>query len=87
MRKPSTRKLSSELVPEYDLRSLGPGVKGKYLKRATEAGNLVLIEPDLVQFFRDAASVNRVLRVVAEAARAAITSRKRSGWRCFDPFA
>jgi hypothetical protein len=71
MKKASNRKPTSDLRPEYDLSRLGTGVRGKYYKRATSGSNLVLIEPDLAAVFPDAKSVNRALRLLADAAQAA----------------
>jgi hypothetical protein len=77
MKKASNRKPSSDLRPEYDLRQLGRGVRGKYYARATSGSNLVLIEPDLAPFFPDAKSVNRALRLLAEAAQATLDAQSR----------
>jgi len=65
------------LRPEYDLRKLGTAVRGKYYARATSGSNLVLIEPDLAAFFPDAKSVNRALRLLAEAAQATLDTQNR----------
>jgi hypothetical protein len=70
MKKASNRKTPDDLRPEYDLSQLGRGVRGKYHARATAGSNLVLIEPDLAAFFPDAKSVNRALRLIADAAQA-----------------
>jgi hypothetical protein len=77
MKKASNRKPTSGMRPEYDLRKLGTGVRGKYYARATSSGNLVLIEPDLAAFFPDAKSVNRALRLLAEAAQATLETQSR----------
>lgn len=61
---------------EYDLTKLGPGVRGKYYRQATAGTNLVLIEPDLAEVFPDGDSVNRALRILAEAATAAKPRRR-----------
>jgi hypothetical protein len=45
-------------------------VRGKYYKRATSGSNLVWIEPDLAVVFPDSKSVNRALRLPADAAQA-----------------
>jgi hypothetical protein len=71
MKKAPSRKPISDLRPEYDLSRLGSGVRGKYYARATSSSNLVLIEPDLAAVFPDAKSVNRALRLLADAAQAA----------------
>ncbi len=50
----STQRATDELRPQYDLSKLGPGVRGKYLKRAEAGSNVVSIEPDLAASFPDA---------------------------------
>ena len=67
-------KRGDDLRQEYDLSRLEGGVRGKYYRRATAGTNLVLIDPDL---FPDSEAVNRALRVLAEAAQAATTSKRR----------
>ena len=76
MKKESVTKRGDDLRPEYDLSKLKGGVRGKYYSSATAATNLVLIDPDLTGMFPDAASVNRALRVLAEAAQAATPSKR-----------
>ncbi|MEX2204608.1 MAG: hypothetical protein WEF50_00095 [Myxococcota bacterium] len=44
MKKNRSRK-SDELRPEYDLRDLGPGVRGKYYKRAIAGPIVVELRP------------------------------------------
>ncbi len=71
MRKESRKTEDDGLRAEYDLTKLGPGVRGKYYRQAAAGTNLVLIEPDLAEVFPDSESVNRALRILAEAAAAA----------------
>ncbi len=71
-----TNESSEELRDEYDLSTLDGGVRGKYYKQAVAGSNLVLIDPDLAPFFPDAETVNRALRVLADAAQAAAKSQK-----------
>jgi hypothetical protein len=66
-----------ELRKEYDLSKLKGGVRGKYYSRATAGTNLVLIEPDLAKMFPDSESVNRALRVLAEASQTATAQKPR----------
>lgn len=68
MKKPKPEKES--LRAEYDLRTLGNGVTGKYFQRATAGANLVLLDPDVAKVFPDAESVNRALRLLMEVAAA-----------------
>ncbi len=55
-------KAVEDLRPEYDLRSLKGGVRGKYFKAATAGTTMVLLEPGVAEAFSDGASVNRALR-------------------------
>lgn len=48
-----------DMRPEYDLRG---GVRGKYYERYKQGTNVVLLEPDVAQVFRDSDSVNEALR-------------------------
>ena len=75
MKKALAVKRSHELRPEYDLSQLKGGVRGKYYPRATAGMNLVMIEPDLADLFPDSQTVNRALRVLADAAKV-LSSRK-----------
>jgi hypothetical protein len=71
MKKASAKRLDDDLRPEYDLAKLQGGVRGKYYRKAAAGSNLVLIEPDLAQVFRDGESVNRALRLLLDTAEAA----------------
>jgi hypothetical protein len=51
---------------EYDFSS---GVRGKYAARMANGSNLVLLDPDVAEFFPDSASVNEALRVLVKIAR------------------
>ena len=70
MRKVSAKSMKNDLRPEYDLTKLKGGVRGKFYQRARGGTNLVLVEPELAKVFPDAASVNRALRVLRDAAGA-----------------
>jgi hypothetical protein len=78
MKKVSVTKSDDSLRPEYDLSQLKGGVRGKYYRQAAAGTNLVLIEPELLEVFRDAESVNRALRLLADTAQAvALPIRRR----------
>jgi len=77
MKKAQPAKPSDDLRPEYDLSQLKGAVRGKYFERAAAGTNLVLIEPDLATLFPDAETVNRALRVLAEAAKSATAPKRR----------
>ena len=78
MRKASAKSMTDDLRAEYDLTKLKGGVQGKYYQRARRGTNLVLVEPELAKVFPDAASVNRALRVLRDAAGAGTVSTRRS---------
>jgi hypothetical protein len=47
------------MLKEYDFSN---GVKGKYAKKYAEGTNVVVIDPDVAQYFSDHDSVNEALR-------------------------
>lgn len=61
------------LRPEYDLKSLGKGVRGKHYERYQRDTNVVVIEPDLSKEFPNAKAVNDALREVLESRKKAAT--------------
>ena len=71
MKKASAKRLDDDLRPEYDLTQLKGGVRGKYYRQAVAGTNLMLIEPELAEVFRDSESVNRALRLLVATAEAA----------------
>ena len=77
MKKASVKRTDDKLRPEYDLSQLKGGVRGKYYRQATAGTNLVLIEPELADIFRDTESVNRALRLLVDTAAAAAPVRRR----------
>ena len=73
---------ADELRPEYDLRQLlKGGIRGKYAKRYHAGTNLVPLDPDVRNVFRDERAVNDDLRLVIQlrkirSRRAGVTSRR-----------
>ena len=55
-----------EMRPEYDFSG---GRRGKYYKQYQEGTNVVLLEPDVAEVFRDSESVNQALRVLINIAK------------------
>lgn len=51
-----------DMLEEYDF---SDGVRGKYAKRYAEGTNVVVIDPDIVEYFPDRDSVNDALRTIA----------------------
>ena len=48
-----------DMLEEYDF---SKGIRGKYANRYAEGTNLVLIDPDVAEFFPDHDSINEALR-------------------------
>ncbi len=62
MKKKTEKK--DELRREYELRKLRGGVRGKYAARYRTGTNLVLLSPDVAEYFPDDKSVNAALRAL-----------------------
>jgi hypothetical protein len=58
-----------ELRREYDLSKLKGGVRGKYVARYRTGTNLVLLSPDVAEYFPDEQSVNTALRALIHVAK------------------
>ena len=48
-----------DMLPEYDFTG---GIRGKYAKRYAEGTNVVVIDPDIAEYFPDHDAVNNALR-------------------------
>ena len=55
-----------EMRPEY---KFSEGVRGKYYEAYQQATNIVVLDPDVAEVFRDSASVNEALRLLAKIAK------------------
>ena len=51
-----------EMLEEYDF---SRGIRGKYAKRYAEGTNVVVIDPDVAEYFPDHDAVNEALRGIA----------------------
>ncbi len=69
MKKANNREIEDDLRPEYDLSKLKGGIRGKYAKRFQQGTNLILLSPDVAQYFPDERSVNTVLRSIVGIAK------------------
>jgi len=52
-----------DMLDEYDF---SRGVRGKYARRYAEGTNVVVVDPDVAEYFPDHDSVNRALRSLTE---------------------
>jgi hypothetical protein len=57
---------SDEMRAEYDFSG---GVRGKYYDAYKQATNIVVLDPDVAEVFRDSASVNEALRLLTKIAK------------------
>ena len=74
MKKRSERQEAKhELRREYDLSKLKGGVRGKYVARYRTGTNLVLLSPDVAEYFPDEQSVNTALRALIHVAKGSLS--------------
>ena len=66
MKKPGKKTPPPDMLEEYDF---SKGVRGKYAKRYAEGTNIVILAPDVAEFFPDSESVNTALRALVGVAR------------------
>ena len=71
------REPRKELRREYDLSKLKGMVRGKYAARHHAGTNLVLLSPDVAEYFPDEQSVNTALRTLIQVAKWPLRLRKR----------
>jgi len=64
--KKGSRSSPDDLRPEYDLASLGPGIRGKYAQRL-KGTTLVALQPEVAEAFPTSGAVNEALRLVLKA--------------------
>ena len=62
MNKPSAKSAGKEMQPEYDSST---GVRGKPFRRYHRGTNVVVLDPDVAEFFSNAETVNDSLRALA----------------------
>jgi hypothetical protein len=66
MKKTAKPKRDPDMLAEYDF---SRGVRGKYAKRFAEGTNIVVLSPDVAEFFPDSEAVNTALRALVDIAR------------------
>lgn len=57
---------NDEMRPEYDFSG---GVRGKYYEAYMQSSNVVVLDPDVAEIFRDSAAVNEALRLLVKVAK------------------
>ncbi len=55
-----------DLLPEYDFSG---AVRGKYYERYRQGTNVILLDADVAEAFKDSESVNRALRLLLDLAK------------------
>ena len=76
--KKANRKPTDDLRPEYKRSDFGTLVRGKYAKRAAEATNVVVLEPQVARAFPNDRAVNTALRGVLRTRKSAARPTTRS---------
>jgi hypothetical protein len=66
MKKAAKAKRDPDMLAEYDF---SQGVRGKYAQRYHEGTNIVVLSPDVAEYFPDSEAVNAALRALIEIAR------------------
>ena len=66
MSQESETTIDDEMRPEYDFSS---GVRGKYYEAYKQSTNIIVLEPDVAEVFRDSAAVNEALRLLTKIAK------------------
>jgi hypothetical protein len=65
MKKAAKARRDPDMLAEYDF---SQGVRGKYAQRFSEGTNLVVLSPDVAEFFPDSEAVNAALRALVKIA-------------------
>ncbi len=58
---------NDEMRLEYNFSG---GVRGKYYEAYMQSSNIMVLDPDVAEIFRDSAAVNEALRLLAKIAKA-----------------
>ncbi|MFI5456685.1 MAG: hypothetical protein ACHRXM_14650 [Isosphaerales bacterium] len=66
MKKAARAKRDPDMLAEYDF---SQGLRGKYAQRYAEGTNVVVLSPDVAEFFPDSEAVNTTLRALVDIAR------------------
>ena len=66
--------VDDDVLPEYDFTG---AVRGKYYERYRQGTNVILLDPDVAEVFRDATVVNDALRLLVSVARAKVPAPPR----------
>lgn len=68
--KKTNQVLVDDMRPEYDFAAMKGGVRGKYVRRAQERTNIVVIEEEVADAFPTERAVNEALKGVLNTTRA-----------------
>ena len=66
MNQDSKTTANDEMRAEYDFSG---GVRGKYYEAYQQSSNVIVLDPDVAEIFRDSAAVNEALRLLAKIAK------------------
>jgi hypothetical protein len=68
----SNREPEDEMRAEYDFSG---GVRGKFYQEYIKGTNVVLLDPDVAEVFRDSETVNQALRTLMTSAKNQVPAR------------
>ena len=71
------KKSAADALREYKRSEFGALVRGKYVARLQASSNVVVLDPEVIDVFPNAAAVNAALRSLAEIARRTASPRGR----------
>jgi hypothetical protein len=74
MKKATKAKRDPDLLAEYDF---SQGARGKHAARYAQGTNVVVLSPDVSEFFPDSQSVNAALRALVDIARKTVSNSAR----------
>ena len=63
---PSKPLVDDDIRPEYDFSA---GVRGKHHEQYKTGTNVIFLDPDVAEVFKDSESVNRALRLLLDLAK------------------
>ncbi len=69
MKKAAKARRDPDMLAEYDF---SQGIRGKHSKRYAEGTNIVVLSPDVAEFFPDSDAVNAALRALVDIARKSV---------------
>ncbi len=71
---------NQEMLDEYDF---SKGIRGKYAERYKKGTNVIIVDPDVAEYFSDSKAINDALRSIIPIIRQNVKKIAESGSRGF----